>query len=63
MDGSWVEEPGERCSLGEVAVKVVALPTLWLPYATAFTVLLHLKLCDGMADVSWVGALTPLMLG
>ena len=62
MDATWVEEPGERCSLWEAAVKVVALPTLWLPYATAFTVMLHLKLY-GTADVSWVGALAPLMLG
>ena len=56
------EEPGARSSLSETAAKLLAVPTLWLPYATAFAVLLHFKL-HGLADVSWVGVLTPLVVG
>lgn len=58
-----VEEPGEeRCSLVEAAVKLVALTTLWLPYAATFTLMLHLKL-QGFITISWIGVLTPLVLG
>ena len=55
------EEPGAS-SLSETAAKILAVPTLWLPYAAAFAVLLHFKL-HNVADVSWVGVLTPLVIG